>query len=221
MSKRTALVAGATGLVGGELLRLLVERTEYDQVTALLRRPLPWTHPKLIQKVVNFDDPGLYASPVEADDFFCCLGTTMKKAGSKEAFRKVDLEYPLALADLALASGGNTFLLVSSIGADPQSRVFYSQVKGQAEQALRTRPIPSLHIFRPSLLVGARQEFRLGESVGYWLMKLIGFALAGPLKKYRAIHAQTVARAMVRAALRGEPGAHVYESDTIELLGRP
>jgi uncharacterized protein YbjT (DUF2867 family) len=217
---RTALLLGATGLVGGELLTLLLADADYRQVTVLVRRNLPQTHPKLGQRVVDFRDLTKAADAFNVDDVFCCLGTTIKKAGSQEAFREVDYTYPLESAKLAVRQGAGQYLLITALGANAKSSVFYNRVKGEVEAAIGALPLKSLHIFRPSLLLGDRQESRTGEKIATAVMKPLGFLLAGPLKKYRGIEARTVARAMLRTAKQNTTGRHAYDSDVIQEMGK-
>lgn len=220
MSERVALLAGGSGLVGSHCLARLLKTREYTRVITLVRRPLPHDDPKLEQRVVDFDRLG--AAGVQfphADDVFCCLGTTMKRAGSEAAFRQVDFTYILSLASLSLGANARQFLLVSSLGASPKSRIFYSRVKGETEAAVVALPFEGRQIFRPSILVGERHEHRSGESLGLAVMRGMALAMVGPLRKYRPIAAATVAEAMVRVALRAPRGINVYESDEIQRLG--
>lgn len=220
MTGRTALLAGATGLVGGHCLDRLLAEPAYTRVITLGRRPLPRDDAKLEQRVVELDRLGTAGLEFpRASDVFCCLGTTMKQAGSEAAFRQVDFTYVVSLASLALGSGATQFLLVSSLGANPTSRIFYSRVKGETEAAVTALPFEGRQIFRPSILVGARHERRAGESLGAALLRGTAFAMVGPLRKYRPIAAATVAEAMVRVALRAPRGVNIYESDEIERLG--
>jgi uncharacterized protein YbjT (DUF2867 family) len=216
---KTAVVAGATGLVGGHVVRVLLDRPEYSRVTVLVRRKPDLTHPRLEQRLVNFDQLDEQADAFVGADVFCCLGTTIKRAGSQAAFRKVDFDYPLALGRLARQQGARRFLLVSSMGANAESGVFYSRVKGEIENALAELGLPALLIFRPSLLLGERQEHRAGERIGAAVMKVVGPLLVGRLRKYRAIHGRTLARAMVYAAGQPWTGCHLFESDRIAELG--
>lgn len=216
---RTALLAGATGLVGAHVLDLLLEDPAWERVTVLVRRPLSRQHPGLRQEVVDFDRLEEHAALFDAQDVFCALGTTIRAAGSQEAFRRVDLEYPRRLAELAARGGAEHFLLVSALGADPGSRVFYNRTKGEAEAAVRSFPLRGMAILRPSLLLGERREFRPGEVVVKYASFLLRPLLVGPLRKYRPIHARTVARAMVRLAREGMRGVRVLESDEIEEVG--
>jgi len=216
----TALLAGATGLVGRNLLDLLLAAPEYDRVITLGRRKFDLTHPKLEQVIVDFAvlDQGL--GDRRCDDVFCCLGTTIRQAGSRENFRTVDHAAVLALAWAAQRRGARRFFLVSALGADPDSRVFYNRVKGETEEALQVLGFPTLAIFQPSLLLGVRPQPRLGErlmAAGLWLLDPL---LVGRFRKYRAIQAAAVARAMLRASFGREgQGLLVYQSDEIQDLG--
>jgi uncharacterized protein YbjT (DUF2867 family) len=216
---KTALIAGAAGLVGSRCLARLLDDPAYERVLALVRRPLPQTDRKLAQHIVDFDRLGAAGTEFPAaDDVFCCLGTTMKRAGSEAAFRQVDFTYVVSLAGLALGRGAKQFLLVSSLGANPNSRVFYSRVKGETEAAVTALPFEGRQIFRPSILLGERAEHRAGERAGIVVMRGLSFALQGPLRNYRPIGADTVARAMVKVAHTAPRGVNVFESSEIERL---
>lgn len=219
MSKRTALIAGGSGLVGGHLLQMLLDNDAWERVTSLGRTQLPLTHARLRQQTVDFDRLEEQREIFGADDVFCCLGTTIKKAGSQQAFRRVDHDYPLAIAKLAKQQGAKQFLVVTALGSDAGSPIFYNRVKGELERELRGLELPSLHVFQPSLLLGDRREHRAGERVGAVFMKLAGPAMVGPLRKYRAIEASVVARAMLRTALGAQEGVHVHPSDEIASAG--
>ena len=218
---KTALIAGASGLVGGQLLAQLLAAPEYGRVISVGRRPVDVAHAKLMQVTADFAALDGVASELRADDAYCCLGTTIRVAGSREAFRAVDHGAVLAFAWAAQRGGAQRFFMVSSLGADAQSRVFYNRVKGETEEALEILDFGTLGIFRPSLLCGARREFRLGEKIGHGVMAVVGPLLFGRWKKYRAIEAAIVARAMLRCSF-GEPrrGVLTFESDEIEDLGR-
>lgn len=217
MAGKTALIAGSTGLVGTYCLSDLIASNAYSRVIALVRRPMPLNHPKLDQRVVDFER--LQELPVSScDDVFLALGTTMRKAGSQAAFRKVDYEYPRRIAEAGLRLGAQRLVLVSSVSADPNSRNFYIRVKGELEQAVAPMPFEAVYILRPSLLLGRRAEKRFGEGIAQSLMPLIAPVMRGEWKRYRAISAETVAKAMVGAAQSGQRGVHVYEYDDIRKL---
>ena len=218
MSGRTAIVAGASGLVGGHCLRRLLASGLHEQVIAFVRGPLNVVHKRLQQRTVDFDRLSRMAAFPRGQDVFCCLGTTMKKAGSEAAFRKVDYEYVVRLAETSLRTGADRFFLVSAVGADPKSRVFYSRVKGEAEDAVARLGFSGLHIFRPSFLVGSRPEKRPAEELGIAAARLVSGVLFGRARKYRPIKADTVAHAMIVVAREGSPGKHVYTSDEMEGL---
>lgn len=218
---RRALLYGATGLVGRELLLLLLNSPEVDAVIAPVRRPLSLAHQKLAAPLVEFDDPAALAALPPADDVFCCLGTTIRKAGSQAAFRTVDHDYPLAAARAARAAGAKQFLVVTAVGADAKSGVFYSRVKGELEQALAGLAFPGgVKVFHPSLLMGDRAERRPAEAIAMGLMSATAGLFVGPLKKYRAIEGAGVARGLLRAALHEPEGNAVYEGESLFALAR-
>jgi uncharacterized protein YbjT (DUF2867 family) len=216
----TALLAGASGLVGGCLLRQLLEAPEYDRVIALGRRPLELKHPKLVPVVGDFAALEKVTEDLGCADAFCCIGTTIRQAGSRENFRAVDHAAVLALAWAAQRNGAQRFFFISSLGAKASSRLFYNRVKGETEEALEVLGFQTLGIFRPSLLLGPRREFRLGERISAVVMWLAEPLLLGRLRKYRAIQAEVVARAMLRCSF-GQPGQGVliFPSDEIQDLG--
>ncbi|MBB3838181.1 uncharacterized protein YbjT (DUF2867 family) [Runella defluvii] len=209
--KRTALVVGGSGLVGKEVISELIASEKYTEVVTLTRKPLDFTHPKLLSIIFNFDHPD--ASVVCGDDIFCCLGTTMKKAGSKEAFYRVDYTYPIEIAQLGHQNGAKRFAIVTAMGADSGSMFYYNRVKGDVEATLKKIGFDALLIFRPSLLVGNRGETRLGEQIGEGLSKILRPLI--PIK-YRSIEARKVAKAMVTITASNVKGTLVYESDVMQ-----
>ena len=215
-----AWVAGATGLVGRLLVGELSARSEVQSVTALVRRAEGRALPKVEERVVGFERLDFELAGPTATHVFCCLGTTLAKAGSEEAFRRVDYEYPLALGRAALAAGAKKFLVVTALGADPSSRIFYNRVKGEVERDLAALGLPELHVFRPSLILGERADRRVAERITMGIAKPLGALLVGGLKRYRPIEGRDVARAMANVALASErAGAvSVYESDRIAEL---
>lgn len=210
-----AWLAGGSGLVGGILLRELLADAEFTEVVSAGRRVLPLADPKLSQVVVDLAAPGAFDALPAPDVAFSCLGTTIRKAGSQEAFRAVDFSAVLAFARAARARGARTFVHVSSMGADPRSRVFYSRVKGEIEAAVAGVGFESACALRPSILDGPRQESRPFEQVGLVLMR----ALAPVLGKWRPTPVERVAAAMIAAAKEPRPGAHVLEPDVILRAG--
>jgi uncharacterized protein YbjT (DUF2867 family) len=209
---RTALLAGSTGLIGNQLLQLLLDDVAYDKVIALSRKPLDLTHPKLANIVLEVDQLKQYAD-LKADDVFCCLGTTIKQAKTKEAFRKVDFEYPFGLAKTLHANGAKQFLLVSALGSDKNSRIFYNRVKGEVEAAIGAVGFHAFHIFKPSLLVGPRNEKRSGEDAAKVFYKIFGFLIP---QKYKGIESIKVARAMLVNAKENQTGIFTHESDSLQ-----
>ncbi|RIJ43012.1 oxidoreductase [Pontibacter oryzae] len=215
---RTALIAGASGLVGGHLLKLLLNSDRYSQVISVGRHEVPLIHPKLDQQVVDFDHLRNYAKDLAADDVFCCLGTTIKKAGSKEKFYKVDHTYVVQLAEVTAQRGASQFLVISAMGADASSMFFYNKVKGQMERDVQKQPFNAVHIFRPSLLLGEREEQRTGEELASKIMQPLSKLMLGPLAKYKPIEAETVALSMLHTAQQEKAGTHIYPSDQIAKL---
>ncbi len=210
MAESVALVAGATGLVGQALVRLLAGDPAWSEVRALVRRALPagLSGPTVVPITVDYtklDPPPAWTA---ADHVFCALGTTIRQAGSQEAFRQVDLDFPVALARAALARGARHFLLVSAVGASAESRVFYNRVKGEVEDAILGLGFRSVTIARPSLLLGQREATRLGEQIG----KVLG-VLAPP--RWKPVEATSVARALVEAARRDLPGIRMLENQEL------
>ncbi len=209
--QKTALVLGASGLIGDSLTHSLVESALYSSVKVLVRKSLSWQHPRLQQVPFDFDNPnGLLT---QANDIFCCLGTTIKKAGSKAAFRKVDYQYPMDIARLGLANGAQQFAIVTAMGADPDSRVFYNKIKGEVERDLAVLNYPTFLIFRPSLLFGNRSENRLVERIAAGAMRLFNPIIPA---KYRGIEADKVANAMLQTTQQNLTGKHVFESDVLQ-----
>lgn len=210
---KTAVLAGATGLIGSAVLDLMLRDGSYFKVIALSRKPLHAKDPKLLNLVVDFEKLADYASQLKADDVYCCLGTTIKQAGSKEAFRKVDLDYPVSLAATTLAQGAGQFLLVSAMGAKRDSSIFYNQVKGEVQDRIQALHFKAFHIFQPSLLVGPRATPRLGERVAAAMVKAFQFAVP---KKYQPIESVRVARAMLAVAHHNKSGKFIYTSDVLQ-----
>jgi len=208
--KNTALIIGASGLVGMELTKQLLLYKRYDKVITLVRKPLPITHEKLEQRRYDFD--WKTADLIEGDELFCCLGTTIKTAGSPAAFRKVDYDYVLETAQLAISKGVKKIALVSSIGANKDSKIFYSRIKGEIEAAVSALDFDACFLLRPSLLLGNRTELRMGELVSKFAMTLFSPAIPN---KYKGIEAKQVAKAMIACMSSDRQGVHILESDTL------
>lgn len=218
MNNKTALLAGASGLVGNELLHILLNSSHYSQVKILVRHPLEIAQEKLEQIITDFDKLDDYADYFNVDDVYCCLGTTIKKAGSQEAFKKVDYDYPLKMAELAKSHQVKNFLVITALGADSNSKVFYSRTKGQLQLHLKKTGLTALHIFQPSLLLGERQEFRLGEKAATVLSPVISKVLKGKMKKYKPVEARDVALTMYEVAQIERTGNYTYPSDRIKII---
>ncbi len=207
----TAWLAGGSGLVGGVLLRELLGDDHFTQVVSVGRRTLAVEHPKLTQVVADFSPPTGFESLAPPDVAFGCLGTTIKKVGSAEAFRKVDHDAVLAFAQAARARGARVFVHVTALGADPRSRVFYNSVKGEIERDVALLGFPSVYALRPSILDGARRERRPAEQVGLVVARRLGRLLG----KYRPTPVAAVVRAMIASAKAAAPGVHVVEAGEI------
>ncbi len=207
--------------MGHELLLILAQLEQFTTVKAISRSPLGKIPLHIDNIILNFDKLDQHSEQLKASIFVCCLGTTIKKAGSQEAFKQVDYDYVLSFARLAEKVGAQKLIVISAMGADPTSRIFYNRTKGEMERDLKNLKIPQIEIFRPSLILGKRKEHRTGEEWGKRLSPYINPLLVGPLKKYRAIEAKTIARAMAIASLNFHPGFHVYESDQIDFIANP
>jgi uncharacterized protein YbjT (DUF2867 family) len=214
-----ALIIGASGLIGNQVLDQLLQDNYYNEIEIRVRVSLGIQHPKLIEKIIDFSDPHCY-SGIDSDHVYCCLGTTIKKAKTQEQFRKVDYEYVLNLAKSSEESKVKAFLVISSIGAKPGTGNFYLRTKGEMEEAVKKINIPSINIFRPSLLLGKRNEFRLMEKFSQFFMAFFGIFLLGGLKRYKSIRDSVVAKAMIKSAKMEKPGINIFESDQIQKLGR-
>jgi uncharacterized protein YbjT (DUF2867 family) len=211
---KKALIAGSTGLVGNEILQQLLSDPRYIEIHVPGRRAPEVYDPRIIFHPTDFSQ--LDDLPQKGiHEVYCTLGTTIKKAGSKEEFRLIDFEAVVNLARWAAAAEVKHFLVVSSIGAHPKSRTFYLRTKGQMEQVIKTCRLNNLTIVRPSLLLGQRKEFRLGEKISVWFMKPLGFLMSGPMKKYRPIEASQVAKAMIHLAKNELGDTFIVENERL------
>jgi uncharacterized protein YbjT (DUF2867 family) len=217
MSKK-AIVVGASGLIGGELLNIILQQSDYKEVVTIVRKTLPVNHAKLVQLVIDFDDLDKWESSVTGDVLFCCLGTTLKKTPDLNEYRKIDHDYPVKLAQLASQNNIKQYHLVSSIGANSKSSSFYTRLKGETEHDIEKVQLKTLHIYQPSLLTGNRKEKRVLERIVTVAFKVIDPLLFGWLTKYKSIPAATVAQAMYKQSLKTEVGIFIHPSDKIKQL---
>ena len=180
-----------------------------------MRKPSFESHPKLKEIIFDFENQSEMESLEPVNHIFCCLGTTIKTAGSKDAFRYVDFELPVRFAQWAEKINGDSFSIVTALGANSESSIFYNQVKGDIENKIKKMSIPKIQIFQPSLIMGPRKESRFGELIGKGVMTLLNPIMIGPAKKYRGIHAKTIAQGMVFHLANSGSGLSVFESDQI------
>jgi uncharacterized protein YbjT (DUF2867 family) len=224
MSRIVTLI-GATGLIGGNLLELLLKDRSIHTVRALVRKTIVSSDPKLQQFVINFEDPKAYEPHMAGTEaVFCAVGTTNSKVkGDKELYKKVDFDIPVFAAKAAAKCGVYAFVLVSSVGANPENNQnFYLKLKGVTEEAVCKEMIPSVYIMRPSLILGERNERRFTEKLAQSVMPVISWALSGSAAKYKAIKAEEVAQAMQAAANSGTRGIHFYDYNGMKkLIGQP
>ena len=214
MVQKSALLLGATGLTGGHLLHLLLESDEYETIYIYVRRPIGLQNHKLKEIIIDFDS---YEGTVDADTVFCCLGTTIKIAKTKEAFKKVDQDYPVKIAQLQFNAGSKRFLVISAMGAAADSLFFYSRVKAEMEKLLSNIGYPKLFIFRPALITGERNEHRSGEKIAAGINGILNYVLVGPLRKYQSVSAKAIALCMLSFANNTQVfGKVIISSDKIK-----
>lgn len=213
---KTALLVGATGLVGGLVLEQLLHDAYYESVIVLTRKTLGKNHPKLKEVSVNFDQLQNNTNDIKADAVFCCLGTTIKTAGSQEAFKKVDYTYPLRVAEIAKQNGTPKYLLITALGASKTSMIFYNRVKGEVEEAIGKLNFDAFHILQPSLIIGERKETRTGEGIAQKLAPVYDTLMFGPLSKYKSIKAEQIAKAMIYYSKSDAKGIIKHESDELQ-----
>jgi len=217
--QKTAIVFGATGLTGKYLVNELVKNNHYQKIKVVNRKPQNYDHPKIEEHLIDFNQIDEYAHEFKADDVFCCLGTTLKKAGSKEKFFEIDHDLPIQIANICHNNHCETFIGISSVGANQNSRNYYLRTKGIMEQDILNIDFRYQAIVRPSMLLGKRDEARLAEAFGKFIMKIFSFLFVGKLKKYQGIHAQTVAKAMLYIAIHQDHFStiekNIFESDEL------
>ncbi len=218
---KTIVVAGASGLIGSALMELLIKDVSVKRLIVLTRRPLNFEHPKVKSILVDFKKLQTISESVKnADILYCCIGTTIKSAGSKEAFRAVDYEIPLHLAELAAKAGISKFIAISSLGADPESKNFYLKTKGEMERDIDSKfQFRKLAFVRPSMLLGPRKEFRLGERIGQFFMVIFSFLMVGRFSRFKPIHDFTVAKSMISIS-NSLNNQKIYDSSELQWLGR-
>lgn len=212
---KTALIVGATGLVGSELVNELAANDEFEKIYVFSRRSLNFSHPKLENRIINFEQMSQVEAISGIDMCFCALGTTQGKSGKNGLF-KVDHDYVVETANWCKTNGVPTFAVVSSIMANAQGSSFYLRTKGKMEQALMALQFPELYIFRPSLLTGKREEFRWAEKMGEYLYRLFQPIMVGKLRKLRSVSGLQVALCMIDNALQSQQGSFIIESDKIQ-----
>jgi uncharacterized protein YbjT (DUF2867 family) len=212
---KTAIILGATGLTGTELLKQLLNDDHYQKIILFSRKSTNIKNSKLTEHITDFDQLHKIEHLIIGDIIFCCLGTTIKTAGSKTAFRKVDFNYISDFALLAKQNGLNQFYLQSSIGADSKSNNYYLKIKGETENAIKKLNFESFTIFRPSMLLGNRIEFRFGETLAKLAMRFLSFLFVGRLKLYKAIDAKQVAKVMIYESKLNKVGYFVFENDKL------
>lgn len=215
--KNSAVIVGASGLVGNHLLEILLKNEQFEEIRIFSRKKVNVESPKLIQFEIDFERLTDYYEQFKGNIMFCCVGTTIKKAGSKEKFISVDFEIPCKLAQLAEQNHFESFIVISSLGANPDSTNFYLKTKGQMQQFVDNLSIPRKVYIQPSLLLGKRSEFRFGEHFGEIVLRIFGFLLIGKLRKYRSIHAINVAQAMVNISLDNKSQG-IVQSDLLEMI---
>lgn len=212
MQNKIALIVGATGLVGRSCLDQLLAQDIYSQVTALVREPIDVENPKLRQAIIDFAELGNHFNLIRGNDIYCCLGTTMREAGSRANFYKVDFTYPFEIAKAALLNGADQFLLVSAAGANPRSLFYYNRVKGDIERAISKMDYNSVHIFRPSFILGDRKVPRFGEKIAMNVTRKLSPYMIGPVKGLKPVPAEAIASAMVMTALGEQEGVNIINN---------
>ena len=223
MQPQTAVVLGATGLTGQFLVTLLLNDPAISTVRILVRKPVQLVHPKLEIAIVDFNNLADYRAKLgKGDAIFCCIGTTLGKVnGDKKLYRQIDLDIPLHAAQMGKDAGFTAYYLVSAVGANPHAVNFYLKLKGEVEAAISALQYLRFHVFRPSLVLGDRKEFRLTELIAKGFMKVVGPLFIGPIKKYRGMMAADIATAMVVAAQNPAHGMFVhYYADMMEAAGK-
>lgn len=212
------ILVGASGLIGNHLLSDLISSDDISEITLLVRNKMGISNPKVKELVINFDEINQYSSKITGDIIYCCIGTTKSKTPDATNYRKIDLEYPLNLAKIGAKNGVSQFHVISSLGANSESKNAYLKLKGELEKELKKLNIQSLHIYQPSFLDGNRKENRPLEKIMLPIMKLINPLLLGPFENYRSIKASDVAKAMINQSKKELKGVFTYPSKQIKEL---
>jgi len=218
MKKLDIAIIGATGLVGNLLLEKLAQSNDVQSIKAITRKPLSKIPYKTENIVIDFNRMQEFAGELKADVFICCLGTTIKAAGNQEAFHRVDFDYVVQFAKIAEQNHAKKFQVVSAMGADANSSVFYNRTKGEMERKLKELKIPEIEIFQPSLILGERKDKRAFEDIAQNIAPKLNFLFKGPLEKYRPIKATDIAAAMAKTSLQSKAGHYTYKSNQIQEL---
>lgn len=213
-----AIIAGASGLIGSNLLTILLQQQQYSEVVVLVRKALPIRHPKLVQLIINFDDLDKYANAINGHALFSCLGTTRSQTPDTDEYRKIDHDYPVKLAQLAKNGGVKHFHFISAIGADRSSANSYLKLKGEVEHDIEMIGIPVLHIYRPAILNGERNTSRPAEKIFNFIFDIVNPLLIGGLKKYQSIKAPVLAWAMYKKSLDDTEGTFIHTTDKIKQI---
>jgi len=214
---KTAILLGATGLTGGILLQKLLNDPRYGKIILFSRSSVKINNSKIEEHLVDLFQLEKYKEQFKADQVFCCIGTTKSKSPNEETYRKIDYGIPVTAAKLCKENGISTFAVISALGANPDSGMFYNKIKGEMQQDVLAQKIKNTYIFQPSLIAGDRSEKRFLESLAKQAMKILNYALLGPLKKYRSIHPETIARAMIIVSNKAYEKS-VIESDEIKKI---
>lgn len=217
MMQKTAIILGATGLTGGILLKKLIRDPEYKKIILFSRRESGEKNPKIEEHIVDLFELAEHKEKFKADEVFCCVGTTKKETLNKQVYRKVDLGIPVTAAKLCKENNIQTFLVISALGANAKSKIFYNRIKGEMEEVVLQQGLQKTFILQPSLIAGDREETRPLEFIGNKFMKVANYLLLGPLKKYRSIHPATIAEAMIKVARNGYRKPSI-ESDEIKII---
>lgn len=216
---KTAIILGATGLTGGMVLKKLLQDDDYNNVIIFSRRSVGVQHSKLKEHIVDLFELEKYAELFKADEVYCCVGSTKAKTPDEEIYKKVDYGIPLSAAKLCAKNDIPKLLIVSALGADPGSRFFYNRIKGEMERDVLAQKLPGTYLFQPSLIGGEREEKRFFEAAWKKFMKFGDHLLIGPLKKYRSIHPEIIADAMICVAKNGYEKSRI-ESDEIKEIAK-